>query len=187
MKLYDLILLAIGLSMDAFAVAICKGLAVRRVTKGQMAIVGGYFGAFQALMPLLGYLLTRLFAAYIEAVDHWVAFGLLTLLGANMIRSAFSGEEETHDASFGVLAMIPLALATSIDAMAVGITFAVTEVNITLAVILIGCVTFVLSALGVKLGNAFGCRYQKKAELLGGVVLIAMGVKLLLQGLGVIG
>jgi putative Mn2+ efflux pump MntP len=187
MKFYDLILLAVGLSMDAFAVSICKGLSVRRVTKGQMLTVGGYFGVFQALMPLLGYLLARLFAAYIASVDHWVTFGLLTLIGANMIREAIGDEEGDSCPNFNVTGMLPLALATSIDAMAVGVTFAMNEVNIPLAIALIGGITFVVCAVGVRIGNLLGARFQSRAELVGGLVLIGMGLKFLLQDLGVFG
>ncbi len=186
MGIFDLIILAVGLSMDAFAVAICKGLAVGRPTVKQSAVVGGYFGTFQAGMPLLGYLFAALFAKQIEAIDHWVVLGLLVLLGTNMIREAFSEQEEIHNASFGLLTMLPLALATSIDAMAVGITFALEHTNLFVAALLIGMVTFVFSALGVRLGGVFGERYQQKAQMVGGIVLIVMGIKFLLEGIGII-
>ena len=182
----ELTLLAVGLSMDAFAVSICKGLAMDRVTLGRAALVGLWFGGFQGLMPLAGWFLGSRFAAYITAVDHWIAFGLLVLLGVNMLREARGGEAEEADASLGVKIMLAMAVATSIDALAVGITFAFLEVAVLPAVCFIGVVTFLLSVLGVKLGSLCGTRFQAKAEALGGIILVLLGVKILLEHLGVL-
>lgn len=184
----ELFLLAVGLSMDAFAVSICKGLSMKRATLKSQAICGAWFGGFQALMPLIGFFLGTLFAGAIEAFDHWVAFGLLALIGINMLREAFSKEDEPHDADLSVKTMLVLAIATSIDALAVGISLAMAgNVNIFVAVLLIGVTTFLLSAAGVKVGNVFGSQYEKKAEAAGGIILILLGVKILLEHLGVLG
>ncbi len=185
MGLTDLFLIAVGLSMDAFAVAICKGLSVKKVTIKHGLIVGAYFGGFQAGMPLLGYLLGSSFAKYIEAFDHWVAFVLLGIIGINMIRESREQEEEVN-ASFGLKAMLPMAVATSIDALAVGISFAFMRVQIGWAVLFIGVITFTLSAMGVKIGNHFGAKYKSKAELFGGIVLVLLGTKILLEHLGIL-
>ncbi len=185
MGLFDLFVIAVGLSMDAFAVAICKGLSVKKVTLKHGLIVGLYFGGFQAGMPLLGYLLGSSFAKYIEAFDHWVAFVLLGIIGINMIRESREKEEELN-ASFGFKAMLPMAVATSIDALAVGISFAFMRVQIGWAVLFIGVITFSLSAIGVKLGNLFGAKYKSAAELSGGIILILLGTKILLEHLGVL-
>ena len=187
MAFWELLLLAVGLSMDAFAVAICKGLSIDRVTGKRAVVVGLWFGGFQALMPFLGWLLGSRFAAYITAVDHWIAFGLLAIIGGNMIRESLSKEEECPDASLSVKAMLPMAIATSIDALAVGVSFAFLSVNIGAAVSFIGVITFVLSMVGVKAGSLFGAKYKSKAELAGGVILILMGLKILLEHLGVLG
>ena len=187
----ELILTAIALSMDAFAVAVCKGLCTEKVKIKHMAITGAWFGGFQGLMPLIGFLLGSAFAKYIEPVDHWIAFVLLGLLGANMIKEAFSEEEEACDvnsASFGFKVMFVMAVATSIDALAVGITFALLpDVNIWVAIGSIGVITFLLSAVGVKIGSVFGAKNKKYAELSGGIVLVLMGLKILLEHLGVFG
>lgn len=188
----ELLLLAVGVSMDAFAVSVCKGLCMRKATFRAQATCGVWFGGFQALMPLLGFFLGTLFAGAIEAVDHWVAFALLGFLGINMLRDAFSREEcnscETGEADLSVKTMFVMAIATSIDALAVGISLAMAgEVNIWLAVLLIGVTTGILSAVGVKVGNVFGSRYEKKAQFCGGAILILLGVKILLEHLGVIG
>lgn len=185
MGLLELFLIAVGLSMDAFAVAICKGLSVKKATLKHSLIVGLYFGGFQAGMPLLGYFLGSSFAKYIENFDHWIAFGLLGIIGFNMIRESREEEEEL-DASFGFKAMLPMAVATSIDALAVGVSFAVMQVQIGWAVAFIGIITFTLSAIGVKIGNHFGAKYKSKAELFGGIVLIVLGIKILLEHLGVL-
>jgi len=187
MSFPSLFLLAVGLSMDAFAVAVCKGLAMKKITVRNAGIVGLWFGGFQALMPLLGYLLAAQFRDSITAYSHWIAFALLTLIGGNMIREAvMEKEEEAADSALSVRSMLPLAIATSIDALAVGVTFAFLDVRILPSVILIGCTTFVLSAVGVKTGSLFGAKYEKKAEILGGVILILLGVKTLLEHLGVL-
>ena len=185
----ELMLLAVGLSMDAFAVSICKGLAMRKATlKGQLTC-GVWFGGFQALMPLIGFFLGALFAEAIQAFDHWVAFGLLALIGANMLREAFDREECEccGDADLSVKTMFVMAVATSIDALAVGISLAMAgDVNIFAAIALIGLTTCALSAIGVKVGNVFGSRYEKKAEAAGGIILILLGIKILLEHLGVL-
>ena len=186
MSLAELFILAVGLSMDAFAVAVCKGLALGKVRFRQMLIPGLWFGVFQALMPLIGYFLGSRFEKYIVSVDHWIAFVLLAGIGVNMIREAFKDEESDQDASLSVKAMLPMAVATSIDALAVGITFAFLQVRIVPAVSFIGCVTFLLSMLGVKVGSVFGAKYRKGAEIAGGVILILLGMKILLEHLGVI-
>ncbi len=183
MGIIELILLAVGLSMDACAVAICKGLALRRVNGGQMLTVGLWFGGFQALMPLLGYLLASLFANFIRSVDHWVAFALLAFIGVNMIREALSKEDEEPDPSLSARTMLVLAIATSIDAMAIGISFAFLDVSIVPAVSLIGVITFLLSVVGIRIGTTFGCRFKSKAELAGGVILISLGLKILIEHL----
>ena len=186
MKVWELFVIAVGLSMDAFAVSICKGLSTKDVRREHMVVTGLYFGGFQALMPLAGYLLGSRFQSMIQRVDHWIAFVLLALIGANMVRES-QGEAEHLDDSFTPGTMLPLAVATSIDALAVGVTFAFLNVRIIPAVVLIGMTTFVLSAAGVRLGNVFGARYQARAELAGGIVLILMGVKILLEHTGILG
>ena len=183
MSYIELFILAVGLSMDAFAVSICKGLSVNRLRPRHALIAGAYFGGFQALMPLIGWLLGRQFESLIKSVDHWVAFALLALIGANMIREAVKNEEENLNDSFSPRTMLALAVATSIDALAVGVTFAFLDVEIVPAVSMIGVTTFVLSAVGVKIGNVFGAKYKSKAELVGGIVLVVMGVKILIEHL----
>ena len=186
MGLIELFVLAVGLSMDAFAVSVCKGLAMARCDVKKAMTCGIWFGGFQALMPAIGYVLGRQFANYITAIDHWIAFVLLAFIGGNMIREAVSGEEEETDDSLDIKTMFLLAVATSIDALAAGITFAfLPGTNIVAAVSFIGIVTFVLSSLGVKIGNVFGMRYKKKAEIAGGAILLILGVKILLEHLGV--
>ncbi len=185
MEIWELFIIAVGLAMDAFAVAVCKGLSAPKITIKHSITAGAYFGGFQAFMPLIGFFLGRNFQSLVESVDHWIAFVLLSLIAANIIKEAFSKDEEV-DASFGFKAMLPLAVATSIDALAVGITFAFLSVNIVPAVSFIGIVTFLLSAVGVFLGSKFGAKYKSKAEFAGGVVLILMGTKILLEHLGVL-
>ena len=172
--------------MDAFAVSICKGLSVGRLGARHMLITGLYFGGFQALMPALGYFLGAGFAKYITSIDHWIAFLLLTIIGGTMIREALGDESDELNDSFSVSAMLPLAIATSIDALAAGVSFAFLDVDIVLAVSLIGSVTFLLSAAGVSVGYFFGSRYKKKSELAGGAILILIGLKILLEHLGII-
>ena len=187
MGIWELFLLAVGVSMDAFAVSICKGLAMQKATLKACATCGVWFGGFQALMPTIGFFLGTLFAAAIEAVDHWVAFVLLALIGGNMLKEAFSKECdccENHDADLSVKTMFVMAIATSIDALAVGISLAMAgQVNIWLAALFIGICTFGFSALGVKIGNVFGSRFEKKAQIAGGVILILLGTKILLEHL----
>ena len=186
MSILELFVLAVGLSMDAFAVSICKGLALQKVTVKNSAICGVWFGGFQALMPLLGYFVGYLFSSLVTSIDHWIAFILLGLIGANMIREALHGDSEEVDSAMGFKAMFPLAVATSIDALAVGVNFAfLPDTNIAAAVVFIGVVTCVLSMIGVKVGNVFGVRYKSKAEFAGGVILIFLGLKILLEHLGI--
>ncbi len=182
MGFIELFILAVGLSMDAFAVSICKGLSVQRLRPRHALICGAYFGGFQALMPLIGWLLGRQFEELIKSIDHWIAFGLLVLIGANMIRESFGKDEEVND-SFSFKTMLPLAIATSIDALAVGVTFAFLDVQIVPAISLIGVTTFAISAAGVKIGNVFGAKYKSKAELAGGMILILLGIKILIEHL----
>ena len=197
MSLIELFILAVGLSMDAFAVAICKGLSLRKVSLKECTKVGLYFGGFQAGMPLIGYFLGVQFKDYITSIDHWIAFILLSFIGINMIREAMDkdedesivnlaeaavGEEEVNE--LGFKNMVMLAIATSIDALAVGVTFAFLQVDIVPAVLFIGIVTFALSAIGVKIGNVFGTKYKSKAEAAGGIILILIGLKILFEHLG---
>ena len=187
MGLIELFLIAVGLSMDAFAVSVCKGLAMPKYTFKKAAIVGLWFGGFQALMPAIGYILGAQFQEAIASIDHWIAFVLLALIGGNMIHEALDNDEEEADASLDVKPMFLLAVATSIDALAIGITFAFLKVNIIPAVCFIGIVTFIISFAGVKIGNVFGARYKNKAEIVGGVILILLGLKILLEHLGFLG
>ena len=184
MDLLTLLTLAVGLAMDAFAVSICKGLAMREKVLGKGVIIGLWFGGFQALMPLIGYFLGSFFADMITKYAHWIAFVLLIIIGGNMIKEAM-GEDEKVDACMDAKEMFLLAIATSIDALAVGVTFAFLKVQIVPAVSFIGCVTFVCSAIGVKIGSIFGSKYRSKAEFCGGVILILIGLKILLNGLGI--
>lgn len=191
MSLATLFITAVGLSMDAFAVAICKGLAVKKAGIKQMALAGLWFGGFQALMPFIGYLFGSTLKEYVEKYDHWIAFILLGLIGANMIKEALSKDEDCEcDGKAGSMAvkeMFTLAVATSIDALIVGVGYAfLPDVNIGAAIGFIGIITFILSAVGIKIGNIFGLKYKSKAELTGGIILILMGLKILLEHLGVI-
>ena len=185
MGFVELFLIAVGLSMDAFAVSVCKGLSVKKVGVKHAALAGLYFGGFQFLMPVIGYLLGFRFESVIETVDHWVAFVLLAFIGGNMIKESFGKAEELND-DFGVKTMLLMAIATSIDALAVGITFAFLEVQILPAAGLIGVTTFLLSFAGIYIGNVFGARYKSKAELAGGIILVLIGVKILLEHLGIL-
>lgn len=187
MGLLELFILAVGLSMDAFAVSVCKGLSTQKLKTKHYLIIGAWFGGFQALMPTIGYFLGSTFEKYITSFDHWVAFVLLAIIGGNMIREGCSEEDGKANDSFSFKTMIVLAVATSIDALAVGITFALLpDVNIVAAVSFIGVITFVISAIGLKIGNIFGLKYKSKAEIAGGVILILIGTKILLEHLGVI-
>lgn len=196
MGFFELLLLAVGVSMDAFAVSICKGLAMKKATLKAELTCGAWFGGFQVLMPLIGYFLGTLFAEAIEAIDHWVAFFLLAIIGINMLKEAFSGEEEEeestgNDADLSFRTMLVMAIATSIDALAVGISLAMAGLTvfgldgIFTSVTLIGICTFAFSAGGVKIGNVFGAKYEKKAQIAGGVILILLGLKILLEHLEV--
>lgn len=186
MGFVELFLIAVGLSMDAFAVSICKGLSMPKMKWKNAILAGVYFGGFQALMPAIGYLLGSQFENVIVNVDHWIAFVLLAIIGINMIREAL-GEGESLDDSFDVKTMLLLAVATSIDALAVGVTFAFLRVNIVTAVIFIGCTTFVFGVAGIKIGNVFGSRFRAKAQIAGGVILLLIGLKILLEHLGILG
>ena len=188
MSTLSLFILAVGLSMDAFAVSVCKGLAMKRVSVKNALIIGLWFGGFQALMPAIGYLLGNQFNQYITSIDHWIAFVLLSFIGISMIKEAIStkDEEEETNPSLSVKTMFLLAVATSIDALAVGVTFAFLKVQIIPAVSFIGSITFLLSIVGVKVGNVFGTRYKAKAEIAGGIILILIGVKILLEHLAIL-
>lgn len=186
MSILELFILAVGLSMDAFAVSVCKGLSLGKIKPKHMCIAGAWFGGFQALMPLIGYFLGSFFADMIEKYDHWVAFVLLAIIGGNMIKESFDKDEKV-DSSMDVKSMLLLAIATSIDALAVGVTFAFLQVQIVPAVSFIGLITFIFSAVGVKIGSLFGTKYKSKAELFGGIVLVLIGIKILLEGIGVLG
>ena len=183
MDLLSLFLIAVGLSMDAFAVSVCKGLATPKYKLKYSMICGAWFGGFQALMPAVGYLLGVNSKKYITAIDHWIAFVLLALIGFNMIREALKNDDEGADPSFTAKSMSLLAVATSIDALAIGITFAFLDVNIVAAVLFIGVCTFVISAAGVKIGSAFGTRFKSKAEIAGGAILIILGLRILVEHL----
>ena len=191
MSVVELFILAVGLSMDAFAVAICKGLCMRKVTIKKVGIVGLYFGLFQAGMPMIGYILGSQFSDKISSIDHWIAFILLSLIGISMIKESLEKEEKseckTEEEELSFKNMSILAVATSIDALAVGVTFAFLKVNIIPAVSFIGITTLVLSMIGVKIGNIFGVKYKSKAELVGGIILILMGINIPLEHLGILG
>ena len=183
----ELIVLSLGLGMDAFAVSICKGLSMKKMNWKKALIIGLYFGGFQAIMPVLGYFLSKGFENFVTSIDHWIAFILLSIIGGKMVKDAFSqGNSENCNEDVGFKTMIVLAIATSIDALAVGITFAFLNVNLILAIALIGSITFFLSVIGTKVGNIFGDRYENKAELVGGVILIFLGIKILLEHLNII-
>ena len=185
MSILELFIIAVGLSMDAFAVSICKGLSVQRLEWKHAFLAGLYFGGFQALMPAIGYVLGVQFESLITSIDHWIAFVLLLIIGGKMIQESLEEPEELDD-SFAVKTMLMLAVATSIDALAMGVTFAFLRVNIVAAVLFIGMTTFLFSAAGIKIGNVFGLRYKSKAELAGGIILILMGTKILLEHLGIL-
>jgi len=186
MGFIELLLIAVSMSMDAFAVSICKGLSVGKVTAKQCLSVGGWFGGFQGAMPVIGFVLTSLFASLICSVSHWIAFGLLIFIGGNMIRESFEKDEDEVDDSFSFMTMLTLAVATSIDALAMGVTLNLSGANIWVAAPLIAITTGILSPIGLKVGNVFGVKYKAKAELAGGVVLVLLGVKILLEGLGIL-
>ena len=184
MSIIEIALIGVGLAMDAFAVSICKGLAMRRMNYKKAIIIAAFFGVFQALMPALGYVLGTTFANKIAAIDHWIAFILLALIGANMIKEALSSDDdECQDDSLRLGDLIMLSIATSIDALAVGITFAFFNVSLLLSVSMIGIITFIICVIGVKVGNVLGEKYKSKAELAGGLILIVMGAKILIDHL----
>lgn len=186
MGILGIFLIGVGLAMDAFAVSICKGLSMKKLNYKKMIIIALYFGLFQGLMPLIGYLLGTSFQSIIESVDHWIAFILLSLIGANMIRETFSEEEDNINDKVDFKTMILLAIATSIDALVVGVTFAFLKVNLILSVLIIGVVTFILSLIGVFIGNKFGNKHEKVASIIGGIILLLMGIKILIEHLGII-
>ncbi len=183
METIEILLIGIGLAMDAFAVSICKGLSMKSMSWRKALIVGLYFGTFQALMPVIGYFLGATFENLVTQIDHWIAFALLTFIGSNMLKEAFTKNEENRNDNVDFKTMIILAIATSIDALAVGITFAFLKVDIILATIIIGIVTLIICIIGVKLGNKFGDKYERKAEVVGGAILILIGLKILLEHL----
>lgn len=178
-----IILIAIGLAMDAFAVSVCKGLSMKKISIKKLLIIALYFGFFQALMPVIGYFLGESFESLVTSIDHWIALILLSFIGINMIREAFGKEEDNKNDDTSFKTMIILAIATSIDALAVGITFAFLEINIFVIATIIGVITFIISAIGVIIGNKFGDKYEKKAEIFGGAILILMGIKILFEHL----
>jgi putative Mn2+ efflux pump MntP len=196
MGIIEIILLSIGLAMDAFAVSVCKGLALKKINFKKCAICGIWFGSFQAIMPTIGYLLGAGFTGYITAITPWIAFVLLALIGGNMIKEALSKDEEKADSDLGFKTMFTMAIATSIDALAVGVTFACVPVSILsfvnnlvntiIGVLIIGIITFIISCIGVKIGNIFGLKYKSKAELAGGIILICLGIKILLEHFGIL-
>lgn len=188
MGIFELLLLSIGLGMDAFAVSVCKGISMKKMDWKKACIVGLYFGGFQALMPVIGYFFGTSFQSIITNIDHWVAFVLLGIIGGKMIQEAFQKDkdEEEYSSDVSVKTMLILSVATSIDALAVGITFAFLNVNLLLAITFIGLITFVLSVVGTKIGNRFGDKYKGKAEFIGGIILILIGFKILFEHLGII-
>ena len=186
MGILELILIAIGLGMDAFAVSICKGISMQKMNWKKAIIIGLYFGIFQALMPVIGFTLGKAFENLVTSIDHWIALGLLLIIGIKMIIDAFKEDNVSVNDSVNWKVMIILAIATSIDALAVGITFAFLQVNLLLAVSIIGIITFILCVIGTKIGNNFGNKFENKAEILGGIVLIFIGVKILLEHLNII-
>lgn len=186
MGLIELLLISVGLAMDAFAVSVGKGITLKCVRPRHALTVGVWFGGFQALMPIIGYLLASSFASYVTSVDHWIAFGLLLIIGLNMIRETIWGDDEKQNDDFGLRTMLIMAIATSIDAMAVGISMAFLSVNIWTSVAVIGIVTMLLSAVGIYLGSAFGSRLGSKAGIVGGIILISIGIKILVEHLELI-
>ena len=186
MSIVELMILSIGLAMDAFAVAVCKGISMKNMDWKKATIIGLYFGGFQALMPAIGYFLGTTFEHLVTSIDHWIAFVLLSAIGGNMLKESFSKEENDNNDSIAFRVMIILAIATSIDALAVGITFAFFNINLILAVSLIGITSFILSVIGTKVGNKIGSKYKSKAERVGGLILILLGIKILLEHLGIL-
>ena len=186
MGIIELLLLSVGLGMDAFAVSVCKGISMKKMDWKKAIIIGLYFGGFQALMPVIGYFLGSAFESLITNIDHWIAFILLGNIGGKMIKDSFADESDNCNDDVSFKTMFVLAVATSIDALAIGITFAFLNVNLILAVALIGVITFILAVIGTKIGNRFGDKYQNKAELVGGIILVLLGIKILLEHLNII-
>lgn len=186
MGIAELIVLSIGLAMDAFAVSVCKGISMKKMNWKKACIIGLWFGFFQAFMPLLGYFLGTTFENIVTSIDHWIAFVLLGIIGGKMIKESFQTETEKCNDDVSFKTMLILAIATSIDALAVGITFAFFNVNLVLALSLIGIITFILSVIGTKVGNRFGVKYENKAELTGGIILVLLGLKILLEHLNIL-
>lgn len=186
MGIVEIFAIGVALAMDAFAVSICKGLSMKKINWKKAIIIGLYFGAFQALMPVIGYFLGTTLSGFVEKIDHWIAFVLLGIIGGNMIKESTDDEVEKRNDKVDFKTMLVLAIATSIDAMAVGVTFAFLKTNLVLAISIIGIITFIISVLGVIIGNKFGDKFQNKAELIGGIVLIIIGLKILLEHLGII-
>lgn len=186
MNIIEIVVIGTGLAMDAFAVSICKGLSMKNMNWQKTIIIALYFGIFQALMPALGYLLGSTVNSFVESVDHWITFGLMTIIGVNMIKDSFDDEIEKRNDSIDIKTMILLSIATSLDALAVGITFAFYDVNLIIAILIIGIITFCLAAFGVELGNKFGDKFQNGAEILGGLILIIIGSRILLEHLGIL-
>lgn len=186
MGIVEIFAIGVALAMDAFAVSICKGLSMKKINWKKAIIIGLYFGAFQALMPVIGYFLGTTLSGFVEKIDHWIAFVLLSIIGGNMIKESTDDEVEKRNDKVDFKTMLVLAIATSIDAMAVGVTFAFLKTNLVLAISIIGIITFIISVLGVIIGNKFGDKFQNKAELIGGIVLIIIGLKILLEHLGII-
>lgn len=186
MKLFEIVLIAFGLAMDAFAVSVCKGISMKKIDYKKAIIIGLYFGIFQGLMPVIGYLFGINFQALISNIDHWIAFILLAIIGGKMISEAFGDDSDEINDDLSIKTMLILAIATSIDALAIGITFAFLNVNIITSSLIIGIITFILSVIGVKIGARFGDKFGKRAEIIGGIILILIGVKILFEHLGII-
>ena len=186
MGFIEILLISFGLAMDAFAISVCKGLYMKKINWKKTIIIGVYFGVFQGLMPLLGYFLGTTFEKLVTSIDHWIAFILLLIIGGTMIKEAFDKEDDDYNDDTSFKTMLILAIATSIDALAIGITFAFLQVDIVFSIFMIGIITFIMSIIGVKIGNVFGNKYKSKAQISGGVVLILLGIKILLEHLNII-
>ena len=186
MELFEIVVIGIGLAMDAFAVSVCKGLSMKKMNWKKAVIIALYFGIFQAIMPIIGYFLGNTFSSFIENIDHWLSFILLSAIGINMIKNSFDSEEDKRNDNIDIKTMLLLSIATSIDALAIGITFAFFKINLLFSIIIIGLITFILSIFGVKIGNKFGDKFQNKAEIIGGFILIVIGLKILLEHLKIL-
>ena len=186
MSIFEIGLIGIGLAMDAFAVSVCKGLSMKKINLKNAIIIATYFGVFQLIMPVIGFFIGKACSEFVNNIDHWIAFFLLSVTGINMIKSSFNDEAEKKNDNIDVKTMVVLSIATSIDALAIGITFAFFKINLLLSVLIIGIITFVLSLIGIKIGNTFGDKFQNKAELTGGIILVLIGLKILLEHLGIL-